>query len=146
MDMSLPTNTFYRFKSTTIIQNKWFTPFNCSIINVMGAVPKHSTFWDWSHVMMDQSRLYGTVTPKQVHIRLYPSAIWKNFRNQWVYCPDFLHVWHPVAFKYYYQYSSISKYYNILLWLTFPLSDRWILIITFGVPRISVSFEIISKL
>ena len=30
----------------------------------MGLVPKHSTFWDRSHVMRDRSRLYGTGTPK----------------------------------------------------------------------------------
>ena len=35
-----------------------------SINKVMGPVPKHSTFWDRSHVMRDRSRLYGTGTPR----------------------------------------------------------------------------------
>ena len=30
----------------------------------MGLVPKHSTFWDRSHVMRDRSRFYGTGTPR----------------------------------------------------------------------------------
>ena len=51
-----------------------FLNVNCSINKVMGPVPKHSTFWDRSHVMRDRSRLYGTSTPR-THSLLMPFVI-----------------------------------------------------------------------
>ena len=78
---------------------------NCSINKVMGPVPKHSTFWDRSHVMRDQSRLYGTGTPRTHSYAKYgPCEVWKI-----IMC-SFFHCLHSSRHTWYSQWTPCSLF------------------------------------
>ena len=42
---------------------------------VMDPVPKHLTFWDWSHVMRDRSRLCGSCLGLHAHVLKHASYL-----------------------------------------------------------------------